>query len=79
MMKLFSAAWCSNCQPIKAMVKELGYPVDVIDVDEQPEFVRASGVRSIPSLLTGTGDIVTGTNNIKKVIEEAYGSATNSN
>ncbi|MNY46403.1 Glutaredoxin-like protein NrdH [compost metagenome] len=78
-MKLFTADWCVNCKPIKRLIEDEHFPVDVIDVDKMPDFVRASGIRSIPCLLLGDGTWVLGTENIKKVIKEAYGSATNSN
>lgn len=78
-MKLFTAEWCTNCKPIKKLIEDEHYPVDVLDVDKHPDFVRASGVRSIPCLLLGDGTWVLGTENIKKVIKEAYGPATNSN
>lgn len=79
MTKLFTADWCVNCQPIKQLIKTKGYPVDVVNVDEQPELVRASGVRSIPSLVLGDGSVVVGTEVIKNKIEELYGPAANTN
>lgn len=78
-MKLFTAGWCSNCQPIKKLIEEKGYDIDIIDVDKYPTIVRDSGVRSIPSLLLDNGDLVVGSENIRRVIEETYGSATNTN
>ena len=78
-MKLFTADWCVNCKPIKKMIEDNKYEVEVINVDEHPELVRASGVRSIPCLLTADGNTVVGTEQITKTIREAYGSATNSN
>lgn len=78
-MKLFTADWCVNCQPIKQLIKDNHYTVDVIDVDRSPDLVRASGVRSVPSLLLGDGSLVVGSEKILKVIKEKYGTPSNSN
>lgn len=53
----------------------LGYKhsIDIIDVDEQPELTRASGVRSVPSLLLGNGDVLAGVEDIVYAIRAAYG------
>ncbi len=74
-MKLFSASWCMPCQVVKKVLSEMEHSVDIIDIDEQPALVRASGVRSVPSLVLGNGEVVTGVDRIVQVIREAYGTA----
>lgn len=74
-MKLFTASWCAPCKVVKQELEKLQHTVDIIDIDEQPELVRASGVRSVPSLLLGDGNVLTGVENIVQAIREAYGSA----
>ncbi len=74
-MKLFTAAWCAPCQVVKKQLSEFDHSVDIIDIDEQPALVRASGVRSVPSLVLGDGKVVTGVENITQAIREAYGTA----
>lgn len=74
-MKLFTADWCANCQPIKKLIEEKGYDVDIINVDEYPAAVRDCGVRSIPTLVLDNGVSVVGSIEIRRVIEETYGGA----
>lgn len=74
-MKLFSASWCGPCQVVKKELSKMEHSVDIIDIDEQPALVRASGVRSVPSLVLGNGEVVTGVERIVQVIREAYGAA----
>ena len=75
-MKLFTAEWCVNCKPIKRMIEDNTWTVDIIDVDRSPDLVRASGVKSVPCLLLGDGSIVVGSGKIQEVIKEAYANAT---
>lgn len=79
MSKLFTADWCGNCQPIKKLIETNGYDVEIVNVDNNPDLVRDSGVRSVPSLLLDNGNLVVGTAEIKRVIEETYGAASNTN
>lgn len=74
-MKLFTASWCTPCKVVKQELAYYPNTVDVVDIDEQPELVRASGVRSVPSLLLGDGNVVTGVENIVQAIREAYDKA----
>lgn len=78
-MKLFTADWCGNCQPIKKLIEERGYDVDIINVDNNPDAVRDSGVRAVPTLVLDNGDTVVGSLEIKRVIEETYGTASTAN
>lgn len=71
--KLFSAVWCSNCQPLKKMIEERGYSVEVIDVDNDPAAVRDYGVRGVPCLVLSNGVMVSGTDGIMKKLLEVFG------
>ena len=71
-MKLFTASWCAPCQVVKVELMSHKHTIDIIDVDEQPELVRASGVRSVPSLLLGDGTVLVGLEDIVNAIREAY-------
>lgn len=79
MSKLFTASWCVNCKPIKALIESKGYDVEVVDVDNNPTLVRDSGVRSIPSLLLDDGSLVVGSAKIQEVIKEKYDANTDAN
>lgn len=72
-MKLFTASWCAPCKVVKMELLSYKHSIDIIDVDEQPELTRASGVRSVPSLLLGNGDVLTGVTDIVYAIRAAYG------
>lgn len=50
-MVLFSASWCSNCQPVKAIIEGKGIECSVVDIDVDHEAAVNAGVRGIPSLL----------------------------
>lgn len=74
-MKLFTASWCAPCKVVKQELEKFPHSVEIIDIDQSPELVRASGVRSVPSLLLGNGEVLTGVENITQAIREAYGKA----
>jgi glutaredoxin len=71
-VKLFTASWCTPCKVVKQELEKFTHTVDIIDVDSSPALVRASGVRSVPSLLLGNGDVLTGVEDIVKALKEAY-------
>lgn len=78
-MKLISAEWCVNCKPIKQLIADNNYPIEVVDADRDVDLVREAGVRSIPCLLTSDGVMVVGTEKIKQKIKEVYGTSSDSN
>ena len=78
-MKLFTASWCAPCKVIKEELSKFHHSVDIIDVDQQPALVRASGVRSVPSLVLGNGDVLVGVEPILNALREAYNTKDKSN
>lgn len=70
MTKLFTASWCATCVPIKRFIKENNLGVEIIDVDEHPDMVVSYGLRSVPTIVLDNGDLVSKTDNIKKVLEQ---------
>lgn len=58
MIKLYSAAWCTNCTPIKLMLKDIEH--EVIDIDKDPEAARSQGIRGIPTLINEAGERLVG-------------------
>jgi thiol-disulfide isomerase/thioredoxin/S1-C subfamily serine protease len=50
----FTATWCVPCQqmsPLVSRLKELGYPIRQIDVDENPALAEKLGIKSIPAFV----------------------------
>ena len=51
-IKFFSATWCGPCQQMKPHMERLaksGYPVEFIDIDEQPTIAESVEVRGVPT------------------------------
>jgi thioredoxin 1 len=49
----FKAAWCAPCKmltPILQQLKEEGYNIEMIDVDENKELADENNVKTIPTL-----------------------------
>ena len=57
-IKLATAPWCGPCQTVKAMLAAKGLKVDIVDIDDSPEFAEKYGIRSIPTLLVFRNDEV---------------------
>lgn len=67
-MILITADWCVNCKPIKEYVAEKQYDVTLVDADENREYIRSIGVRSVPTLIDGD-KIFVGADSIKNYLE----------
>lgn len=58
-MKLFSAAWCTYCTPVKQLIEDSAMPVEIINVDTNPNIVAEYGIRGIPALATEDDTVIT--------------------
>ncbi len=54
----FTASWCAPCKGLAMQLQgvDLGCPVEVIDIDQNPELTQKFGVRSVPTLVMLEGD-----------------------
>ena len=54
----FSAGWCTPCKRLKHLLKEmvLPYPVEDIDIDQDPGKAGEYGVRGVPTLILVTDE-----------------------
>lgn len=49
----FTASWCGPCKSLAKTLEEVnsGVPIEVIDIDVNPELAMDFGVRSVPTLV----------------------------
>jgi thiol-disulfide isomerase/thioredoxin len=51
-IRFFNATWCGPCKQMKPHLDELkkaGYPIEYIDVDENPTLAESANVRGVPT------------------------------
>jgi len=57
-VKYFTADWCAPCKTLKPIMAELrseGLPIEMINVDLDPEAVGRYGIRSVPTCVVSEG------------------------
>ena len=65
-----SASWCGNCGVLKDALTRSGIVYRVVDADENMEFCRENGVRSLPtSFIYEDGELIKTVVGLKKVEE----------
>ena len=50
--KYFTASWCGPCKAFKPIIEELkveGYPINIIDIDENSNLATEYSIRSVPT------------------------------
>lgn len=47
----FSAEWCGPCKALKHNLKDIDFPIEEIDITENPEMAEEYDIRSIPTLI----------------------------
>ena len=57
--KIVTAEWCGPCKLLKREIAEAKIEVEYIDADQNMELCKKLGIKSIPTLITEKGDIVT--------------------
>lgn len=56
---VFKAAWCGPCKMLTPVLKELkdsGYNIEIIDVDENAKLAEENNIKSVPTLDFFEGD-----------------------
>lgn len=50
---IYSASYCTPCQQLKKTLQsiDLGVPVNIIDIDEDPVSASENAIRGVPTLL----------------------------
>jgi len=72
-MKLVTAEWCGPCSMLKNILDVKGLEVEMVDVDESPEFIKEHDIKSVPTLVLEDSrgvSIVKGTDDIISIIKE---------
>ena len=49
----FTATWCSPCKMLAKTLEsiETNIPIEVVDIDEQPDIAVEFGIRGVPTLV----------------------------
>ena len=68
----FTASWCEPCKALSKTIDRIDteVPIQVIDIDDQPELAQHFNIRSVPTLVKIDED--------KKEVERMVGMATQS-
>jgi len=68
----FTASWCEPCKALSKTIDRIDteVPIQVIDIDDQPELAQHFNIRSVPTLVKIDED--------KKEVERTVGMATQS-
>ena len=57
----FTATWCGPCKALKTVLDqvETDVPIEVIDIDEQPDLATEFGIRGVPTLVMMEDNVAT--------------------
>lgn len=72
-LTLYATHTCPNCKMAKALMDKKGIKYNVVYAEDEPEKVKALGIKLAPTLIVSKGDkkdTYTNLSNIKKFIEE---------
>jgi thioredoxin 1 len=49
----FTASWCGPCKSLAKTLEQIetNIPIEVIDIDEQPDVATEYGIRGVPTLV----------------------------
>lgn len=69
---MFTAGWCSNCEVMKPVVKDIE-GVEIIDAEKNTELVEKYEIMSLPTYIVDNGTVRRETGILpKKLVEEFY-------
>ena len=57
----FTATWCGPCKALKTVLDQIetDVPIEVIDIDEQPDLATEFGIRGVPTLVMMEDNVAT--------------------
>lgn len=55
----FTASWCGPCKALEKTLEQINtsVPIEVYDIDEQPQYATEFGVRGVPTLVMLDGNV----------------------
>lgn len=66
--KLFGAEWCANCKHAKPVLDQNAVAYEYVDIDQKMDEAQANNIRSLPTLITESGDRYVGLQKIKEYV-----------
>lgn len=67
--KIFGAPWCGNCNQTKTQLDALGVDYEYINIDEQHELAVENNIRSLPTLISESGQRAIGLLKIMELVK----------
>lgn len=65
---VFSAQWCSECDPYKQMLRQNGIEITEIDIENDTEIAMQYGIKSLPTTIILQGsEIIARFNHVANV------------
>ena len=57
----FTASWCGPCKSLAKTLEQIetNIPIEVIDIDEQPDVATEFGIRGVPTLVMMEDNVAT--------------------
>jgi thioredoxin 1 len=57
----FTASWCGPCKALASVLDkiETDIPIEVVDIDEQPDLATEFGIRGVPTLVMMEDNVAT--------------------
>lgn len=47
----FEASWCQPCKRLAEELKDVNFPIEALDVEENPDLTDAHAVKGVPTLI----------------------------
>lgn len=72
-MKLITSKNCQNCKMLRQMLGQAYFFVEIHDAEDEMEFCRKVGLKSVPALVKDDETYTTDLDEIVRLVEEQVG------